>query len=50
MRFAACVLAGVLLGFLVTKIPWFRLMWDEPATPPDWKPRFRYWVNGEEVT
>lgn len=45
-----CFLLGIGVGYLVTKIPWYRLFWDEPQTPPDWEPRMRRWINGEELT
>lgn len=48
MKFVIGLVVGI---FLANGLPKFirSIRLDEPATPADWKPKFRRWDHGVEV-
>ena len=48
MKLTLAFLTGVMVALslrFLPKRPWFH---DQPVTPADWKPKYRYWNGGVE--
>lgn len=50
MKALVFFVSGVITGLSFAHLPRWAPFTDQPPTPVDWKPRYRFWQNGTEIS